>query len=213
MRSASKMLLAAIAVGTIGVSTFANAAFFGYPRNLNGDVQRIRFESPTLAPIAFSKFCLSYAGECKVRRPTFRPRPIALTEERWADLVRVNREVNRSIIPQRNEGGVLDETWKVNPKYGECNSYAVSKRHELLARGWPSRSLLLTEVALPSGEHHLVVVVRTREGDFVLDNLSANVRPVGQIPYRWVRSQSSKNPLYWSTVSILRLPKVAANVL
>ena len=77
----------------------------------------------------------------------------------------------------------MGEVWLVAPHQGDCTDYAVTKRHELLARGWSSHSLLLTEVVVASGEHHLVLVVRTSEGDFVLDNLNAHVRPISQITY------------------------------
>jgi predicted transglutaminase-like cysteine proteinase len=45
------------------------------------------------------------------------------------------------------------------PSSGDCNDYAVTRRHDLIARGWPARSLLLAEVITSWGEHHLVVVV------------------------------------------------------
>ena len=48
----------------------------------------------------------------------------------------------------------------------------------MLGRNWPPRVLLLSEVVVPSGAHHLILVVRTKEADLVLDNLNANVRPV-----------------------------------
>ena len=54
----------------------------------------------------------------------------------------------------------------------------------LLERGWPSRSLLLSAVVLPSGEHHLILVVRVKDVDLVLDNLNDDIRlaatPYGQ---------------------------------
>ena len=114
-------------------------------------------------------------------------------------------------MPQANNNGVMQEEWLVSPREGDCNDYAVTKRHELLARGWPSRSLLLTEVVIPSGEHHLVLVVRTREDDFVLDNLNPNIRPVSQVPYQWVRAQQEKNPKFWSTINVTRASRVAMN--
>ena len=113
----------------------------------------------------------------------------------------VNREVNRDIIPQRNLGGILTEKWLVSPRSGDCHDYAVTKRHDLLARGWPSRSLLLSEVVTAPGEHHLVLIVRTKDVDLVLDNLNANVRPISMTRYQWVRVKSPSNPKYWSTVS------------
>src|SRR4029077_766233 len=123
------------------------------------NVDRINFNTASLAPMAFARFCLKYASDCEVRRMAFRPKPVLLTEERKAVLTKVNRDVNRAIKPLANTNGVMDEEWLVSPREGDCNDYAVTKRHELLARGWASRSLLLAEVVLPSGEHHLVLVV------------------------------------------------------
>jgi predicted transglutaminase-like cysteine proteinase len=185
------------------------AAFFSYPRELKVNVERISFNTPSLAPMAFVKFCLQYPHECKVRRMAFRRNPMTLTKARWDELEKVNRDVNRAIRPQANVNGVMAEEWLVSPRAGDCNDYAVTKRHELLARGWPSRSLVLAEVVIPSGEHHLVLVVRTREDDFVLDNLSANVRPVSQIRYQWVRAQQASNPKFWSTISVTKVARVA----
>jgi predicted transglutaminase-like cysteine proteinase len=123
----------------------------------------------------------------------------------------VNREVNRAIRPQKNVNGVMAEEWLVSPRAGDCNDYAVTKRHKLLARGWPSRSLLLAEVVIPSGEHHLILVVRSREYDFVLDNLNSKVRPVSQVRYEWVRAQQTKNRRFWCTISVARAARVAMN--
>lgn len=188
------------------------AAFYGLPRQLKADIDRISFNTPSVAPIAFVRFCMRYPQDCTVRRMAFRPRPVALTEARRTELVNVNRDVNRAIKPQANVNGVMAEEWRVSPGEGDCNDYAVTKRHELLARGWPSRSLLLVEVVIRSGEHHLVLVVRTREDDLVLDNLNWNIRSVSQMRYRWVRAQQATNPKFWSTISVTRATRVAMNV-
>ena len=175
------------------------------------NVERVSFDTPTLAPMAFMRFCARYPRDCKASRIMFRPTPVALTKARKAELEKVNRGVNRAIKPQENTDGVMAEEWLVSPREGDCNDYAVTKRHELLARGWPSRSLLLAEVVIASGEHHLILVVRTRENDFVLDNLNWNVRPVSEIGYQWVRAQQTKNPRYWSTISVTNASRVALN--
>jgi predicted transglutaminase-like cysteine proteinase len=77
--------------------------------------------------------------------PCFAACPVRLTEERWADLKEVNQTVNRNIIAERNKRSLAEETWLINPDRGDCNDYAVSKRHELLDRGWPARALLAPE--------------------------------------------------------------------
>jgi predicted transglutaminase-like cysteine proteinase len=147
----------------------------------------------------------NYPADCEVRR-TFRRQPISLTPKRWAELEAVNRDVNRAIVPQENLGGVMTEEWLVSPKVGDCNDYAVTKRHQLLARGWSSGTVILSEVVTPQGKHHLVVVIRSREGDFVLDNLKQGILPVATTRYRWVRAQSPANPKFWSRVNISASP-------
>lgn len=189
----------------------ARTAFYSSHRQLESSAVRIGFDTPSLAPMAFVRFCIQYPQDCTVRRMAFRPGRVALTEARKTELATVNRDVNHAIKPQANNNGVMAEEWLVSPREGDCNDYAVTKRHELLARGWSSRSLLLAEVVIASGEHHLVLVVRTREDDFVLDNLNPNVRPVSQIRYQWVRAQQEKNPRFWSMINVTRGARVAMN--
>lgn len=160
----------------------------------------LKLDRLTLAPMAHTMFCVRYQDECRVR-PLFRGGPVHLTETRWADLKEANQSVNRAIIPEAIEPGPSVEAWLIDPERGDCNDYAVSKRHKLLQRGWPPRALLLGEVVTASGQHHLVLVVRTKSGDLVLDNLTPQIRPWSRAPYRWVRVQSPSNPRYWRAVA------------
>ncbi len=122
--------------------------------------------------------------------------------ERWSELNRVNQTVNRSILAEVTPGDGTTEEWTISPRAGDCKNYAITKRHELLARGWPSRSLLLSEVVLPSGEHHLILVVRFKDEDLVLDNLNDDVRLAAatRSQYTWARIQSPQNPQFWVRV-------------
>jgi predicted transglutaminase-like cysteine proteinase len=172
----------------------------GTPELLRSDMRFIRLNVPTLAPMAFTQFCLRYTGECRPRRLLFRGGRLKLTGWRWAELELVNRRVNMSIVPQRNNEGLAGQKWSLSPPFGDCNDYAVTKRHELIARGWPSRAVLLSEVVTSLGEHHLVTVVRASGGDLVLDNLTSLIVPWFEKPYHWLRIQTPGNPLYWSSI-------------
>lgn len=199
-RNTRALALAAVIVAT-GWSSATEAAFFGMPRGLKQQALRLQLDEPARAPMAHTRFCLQYPKDCKVERTIFRGGPVKLTADRWAELTRVNTMVNRAIRPEPNTAGVAAERWLIGPEAGDCNDYAVTKRHELIKRGWSARNLLLAEVVVPSGEHHLVLVVRTRDGDLVADNLSASIRPWTTPRYRWVRIQSPKNPLFWAAVA------------
>lgn len=165
-------------------------------------IEQIKFEGPTMAPFAHVKFCLANPADCRERKVVFRGGPVKLTDAKRRELMRVNTEVNRAIIatPASDETAAT-EKWLIAPEFGDCNDYAVTKRHKLLAKGWPARALLLAEVVVPSGEHHLVVVVRTDKGDLVLDNLNATLRSPAKTRYQWVRVESPVNPKFWSKVA------------
>jgi predicted transglutaminase-like cysteine proteinase len=170
-------------------------AFGGGPRPV-----RIALGDAVLAPMAHVRFCQANPADCRREKIVFRGGLIDLTPERLDELKAVNISVNRAIHAQDMHEPVAAEKWLILPKVGDCNDYAVSKRHELLARGWPARSLLLAEVITSWGEHHLVLVVRTRQGDLVADNLNPKIRAWSATPYEWVRIQTPQNPTFWAAM-------------
>ena len=174
MRAISKLIVAA--VGLVGVTGSAQAGLLGMPLNLRSAFQHIKLDAPALPPMAYSQFCIRYADDCQNHSIVFRGGPVKLTEERMDDLREVNATVNAAIAPEHNELGLAGETWLIGPARGDCNDYAVTKRHELLDRGWPARTLLLGEVVTSWGEHHLVLVVRARGGDLADAGREARAR-------------------------------------
>jgi len=201
MRTSFKRIVAVAAVIFVaGAQQSASAAFIGMPSMLGQMVKRISFSNFTLAPMAFTQFCMRYQSQCKPQKIVFRGGPVRMTEKRWDDLKQVNKTVNASIVPEPNTEGLAGEKWIINPASGDCNDYAVSKRFELLKRGWPARTLLLSEVKTSWGEGHLILVVRTSVGDVVLDNLTPQIRPWTSAPYQWVRMQTPKNPNFWASL-------------
>jgi len=197
MRYFTLFLSILASISGVSLSGSADATSSGTYR-VDPQDARIQLDAPALAPMAYARFCLEYRDDCAVHPMRS---AIGLKRQRWAELVRVNADVNRAIVPQPNHEGVLAERWLVSPEAGDCHDYAVTKRHELLARGWPSRAVLLAEVVTSWGDHHLVLVIRTRDGDFIADNLNANIRRWYTGRYRWVRMQSPENPMFWSTVA------------
>lgn len=197
-RVSGSILVVAVAI-MAGSIPWAGAGRLAMPTT-QGALGRIELGRPTLPPLTYTMFCLRYEAECRSRRG-FRGGPVRLTNERWADLLEVNRVVNLAIVSMPNELGLAGEAWSINPDRGDCNDYAVSKRHELLRRGWPARALLLSEVIVSSGEHHLVLLVRTRSGDLVLDNLASEIKLWSRAPYHWVRVQMPNSNQLWATIN------------
>jgi predicted transglutaminase-like cysteine proteinase len=155
--------------------------------------------APTLAPFQHVRFCLRYPSDCK-SDPNKTDR-IELNPENSELLERVNRDVNIAIMPTvKNYGPELGDGWTIAPSTGDCNDYAVTKRHELMQSGLPAKALRLSVVKTASGVGHLVLVVATTKGELVLDNLTETIRPWHNANYHWVKIQSASDARFWYEV-------------
>jgi predicted transglutaminase-like cysteine proteinase len=163
--------------------------------------------SPTLAPFQHVRFCLRYPSDCK--SDATENQRIDLTTENSELLKRVNHSVNAAIAPaSKSYGPDLEDGWTIAPAAGDCNDYAVTKRHELLQSGLPANALRLSVVKTASGIGHLVLVVATTRGDIVMDNLTEAIRPWQSTDYNWLKIQSAADARFWYQVKA-RAPSIS----
>ena len=159
--------------------------------------------APAIGPSAMARFCADYPRECRQTPGS----PVAtLSPARWLEMQAVNRAVN-AVIKPGSDGS--DDVWSLGVRSGDCDDYAVQKRHDLIARGWPAGAVSLAVARIPTGEHHLVVVVRTDRGDFVLDSLTDRVLAWDQTGYRWAMRSSAGDPTVWHAVGRAADPVLA----
>lgn len=193
LRLATSLILASLvepasALGTGGVAVEP------------ADVKNTAFLSPgarILAPFAHVLFCHQNPGECTVKTEPVAARGVA-EGTRLSQLDEVNRSVNRTIIPTSDDPAVLGgDRWELSPVSGDCEDFAITKRHRLIALGWPSSDLRLAVAVTKAGEGHLVLVVRTSTGDLVLDNRTNAIKPWNRTGLAWSKIQSAENPRVW----------------
>ncbi len=93
-----------------------------------------------------------------------------LTPELWADLQRINKEVNDSNVSDPAAEKIKRLT---NTRWG--SSLAVATCYIEDNRGRIGR-----------GERHSVVIVRTDRGYLILDTRRDSIRPPENLPYKWI---------------------------
>lgn len=158
----------------------------------------MRVRGATSAPVGAVEFCKNFPGECTASGSGA---PVAFTDARWRELVEVNDIVNRAIIPVTDiEFYHREEVWTLPSNYGDCEDYVLLKRRELIQRGWPSGSLLVTVVFDENGDGHAILLAVTSRGEFVLDNKTDAIRPWYETAYRYVKRQSETDPNRWVSV-------------
>jgi predicted transglutaminase-like cysteine proteinase len=136
-----------------------------------------------------------------------------LTAERWKELQEINLEFNQAITPLTDlEAFGRNEYWTMplsmhGVPVGDCEDFALEKRHALIERGWPEGALLLAALMAPGYGRHAVLVVVTDRGDYVLDNLNDEVKPWFATGYHWQTRQDPQDPTRWVTISNLKTPR------
>ncbi len=190
-------MLAATAVAALTSSTaLASPALFG------STMGQIRLATSSQAPVdrfVFApsgavRFCLSYQTECEPGDPA----RIVLDESTIATLDKVNRSVNARITPTPDVPG--EDRWELYKTEGDCDDYVAQKRHELRLLGFPASALLLAAGTTSQGEAHLVLMVLTDRGEYILDNLTNQIRPWNRAGIRWISRQSPFNPTVWQAI-------------
>ncbi len=191
----------------LNILAFAAFFIFSYPakaraeynvwvdgQNLNLPYMRVYGHSKP--PIGHIRFCQRYPRDCEQYR--HRGKKVNLTKKRWNQLVKINQAVNSAIAPitDQDHHGVI-EYWDYPSVRGDCEDYVLLKRRLLAESGWPENSLLITVVRDEEGAGHAILTVRTRKGDYLLDNKHDRVERWNEVPYRFVKRQSSEHPKEW----------------
>lgn len=142
------------------------------------------------APLGFQVMCLKYPSNCSGGGAA----SVAATDSVMATLERVNALVNRS-IKARSDG--RSDVWTPNKTSGDCEEYVVAKRSALIRAGLPASSLRIAYTRTRLGIGHAILIVKTHQNSLVLDNLTADIKPLSRTGYT-ITSMSGANPRQWS---------------
>ncbi|WP_322988243.1 transglutaminase-like cysteine peptidase [Hoeflea sp.] len=150
----------------------------------------------TTRPYGHVEYCSRNASDCRGRSASAK-----LPSARLNLLRNVNNAVNRAItaVDDKDAFG-RKEYWTARTRKGDCEDFALAKRAKLMRKGFKPSQLLLT-MGYSGGVAHTVLVVRTRDGDFVLDNLNHEVKPVRAASMSFLKIQAPENGGRWLRVT------------
>lgn len=164
----------------------------------------------TSIPVGHADFCVRHAYDCRPHVEIVEA--VALTEHRWQELIEVNNAVNAAVQPATDmELFGIEEYWTYAGTHGDCEDFALSKRRELIVRGWPASTLLMTVVRERNGDGHAVLMVRTDRGDLILDNQEGLIRVWTDTPYLYLKRQSQFDAGQWVDIQDSRPQIITAS--
>lgn len=177
----------------------------------SGSIGRIDATGTAKPVKAWVKFCQTYAGECDV--DPAEPATVALTPRLWKTLNTVNRHVNDTIRPVTDleHWGVVDRWDLPTDGAGDCEDIQLQKRKVLIEQyGLPRRALRMTVVIDDQGEGHAVLMIRTTDGELILDNKRNAVLPWHETGYVFVKREGQDNR-DWVSLGDRSSPVTTAN--
>lgn len=189
-------VLGAALLAVFGLTGPVLAAQSGAPAD---EPQFERVAGQTSIPIGHVEFCKTHRGACGPNADVVDK--VTLTKALWQQLLDVNNKVNTTVTPVTDMALYhVAEYWTYPHGYGDCEDYALEKRRELIAMGWPASTLLMTVARQTNGEGHAVLTVRTDRGDLILDNQNGLIRLWENTPYHYLKRQSQVNSAEWVAI-------------
>lgn len=157
-----------------------------------GPGARLETSGSFTAPLGFQIFCLTQSAHCRGGGAS----EVALTEATLGTIKTINSRVNGAISPRSDR---RDE-WTVDVSSGDCEDYALTKRAALIRAGLPAGALRLAAATTRSGQGHAVLIVRTDQGDLVLDNMTGAIKLSSQTDLNWV-AMTTADGRSWKKIS------------
>lgn len=139
--------------------------------------------------IGYPEFCAVNRAMCA----SGPERDIFYTPSLETLLASTQKRVNAAIEFRKDMG---PSVWKMFPRVGDCEDYAASKLKLLLKAGLPRESMRLMVVQMRTGDNfylHLVLVVHTTAGEFVLDNRYPELKRPADLDYFWFAEERSRD--------------------
>jgi predicted transglutaminase-like cysteine proteinase len=149
------------------------------------------------SPAGANNLCARYGWACS---RSAAPRPISGAHLDLA--IRMNRQINREVRSISDQGQYgRAEYWALpTSRGGDCEDFALIKKKRLIEAGLDPQMLLISTALDRNRNAHAVLIMRTVQGDFVLDNLRDEVLHWRQTGYTYLRMQDPVNPAGWTAV-------------
>ena len=154
--------------------------------------------STVAAPSAARDLCARYSWACRESK-----QKLADASEAIALARQVNRRINRKVqsVDDIAQYRVKDYWALPSSRGGDCEDFALLKKHELIKLGIPAGRLLIATVFSKRIGPHAVLVLRLDDGDHVLDNLDSRIKAWHQTDYTFLRIQNPARLNTWVGVA------------
>ncbi|WP_432450127.1 transglutaminase-like cysteine peptidase [Aliiroseovarius marinus] len=150
------------------------------------------------APPGAHGLCGIYSWACSGRGGAS-----VVSAQQMSTIRAVNSQLNRAIRPVEDvQQYGMREFWSMpTARGGDCEDYVLAKKHALIRQGINPANLLIATVLDRKRNPHAVLVVRSAQGDLVLDNVTNQIRSWRATRYVFLRMQDPNSPSRWMNVS------------
>lgn len=157
----------------------------------------ISTRGPVAAPTGAKKLCQRYQWACDHSGMADPKNPLSLKQIRS-----LNRKINRKYreISDQQQYGQKEYWAPLTKRGGDCEDFALTKKYNLIHYGVPPESLVISTVLDKRRNAHAVLILLTRQGDYVLDNLTNQMKLWNRTGYFYLRMQNPEAPHLWENV-------------
>ena len=152
---------------------------------------------PISVPAGAKSLCTTYTWACaSVSKST------AFDQSDMRMVGRINSKINRRVrqiedIRQYRKS----EVWALPTRRGgDCEDIVLLKKRELLKAGVPANRLLIATALDTRMRGHAVLVMRSNDGDLILDSLTSRIKSWDKTGYLFLKMQNPDKPTTWDAI-------------
>ncbi|WP_298906259.1 transglutaminase-like cysteine peptidase [uncultured Aliiroseovarius sp.] len=182
-------------LGAAGLAALANFAVPNEGFSSGSDFLKSR--GLGAAPPGAQRLCSTYSWACARGSSNG-----SVTRGQMQVVRAVNAKINRTTrgIEDSQQYGEAERWAMPTSRGGDCEDYALAKKRALIDKGIDPQRLLIATVLDRRRRPHAVLIVRTEDGDMVLDNVTNSIRNWRDTRYVFLRMQDPNRPSRWVNV-------------
>lgn len=201
----------ALAIPSVLLTSPAQAGFFS---STPGVATQMVEGGHRAGPKAYFRMCKREPGLCANDQHRSDQPQVAMTKPLWQTVISVNESLNDQ-IRERDDLSLFGQSdfWTLGRRYGDCEDYIIAKKQALIAHGIAPENLLYAVIRNRWDRgYHAVLILRTTDGDYVLDNLRDRILPWEDSDYDFIMRQAAGEPMAWVSVGRRGVQPVAVSM-
>jgi predicted transglutaminase-like cysteine proteinase len=114
-------------------------------------------------------------------------------------VISLNQHINNAVKYVEDH---QKDKWEIARESGDCEDFVLRKLNDIVYKGklLPRSCFSIALCTIETRKLHLVLILHTSDGDYVLDSRFDHITTWNNLPYNWLSIEGQKNSRSWTMI-------------